>query len=446
MIRLLTTLFAFVALTGAARAQVTDFMLDNGMQVVVIEDHRAPVVTHMVWYRIGAADEPPGKSGVAHYLEHLMFKGTEKFGPGEFNRLIADNGGQDNAFTSQDYTAYFQRIAADRLELVMELEADRMTGLVLDEEDIATERAVILEERAQRTDNNPSALFSEQRGSALFMNHPYGIPVIGWRHEMETLGMADAIGWYRDYYAPNNAVLVVAGDVTPERVRELAQTYYAPIPPSDAIKPRVRPSEPPQLAERRIIQRDARVRQPYVIRAYLAPERNAGDQKTAAALTILAEVLGGSGITSAMGRQLQVEEKIAIASATFYGGLGLDVRTFGVYAVPAPGVDLATVEDGVDRAIARFIEEGPDPAHLERIKTQIRADEIYGLDDQQGRARRYGAALTSGLTVADVEAWPDVLSAVTAQDVVEAAQQVLDKRRSVTGWLMGEEDAAEVVQ
>ena len=445
MIRLFACVFALVALSAAARAQVTDFMLDNGMQVVVIEDHRAPVVTHMVWYKAGAADEPPGVSGIAHYLEHLMFKGTKRFGPGEFNRLIADNGGQDNAFTSQDYTAYFQRIASDRLELVMELEADRMTGLVLDEEDIVTERSVILEERAQRTDNSPGALFSEQRSAALYMNHPYGIPVIGWRHEMETLDMDDAMTWYRTYYAPNNAVLVVAGDVTPDQVRALAEKYYAPIPPSDGITPRARPSEPPQLAERRLVQSDPRVRQPYVIRSYLAPERNAGDQKDAAALTILAEVLGGSGITSAMGKQLQLEEKIAITSAAFYNGMGLDSQTFGVYAVPAPGVDLQTVEDGIDRVIARFIEEGPDPAHLERIKTQIRAGEIYALDDQQSRARRYGAALTSGLTIADVEAWPEVLAAVTAEDIVAAAQTVLDRRRSVTGWLTGE-DTAEASQ
>lgn len=429
---------SFCATSSAIAAPVSSFNLDNGMEVVVIEDHRAPVVTHMVWYRIGAADEPAGKSGIAHFLEHLMFKGTEKFPDNQFNQLIADNGGQDNAFTSQDYTGYFQRIAADRLELVMELEADRMTGLTLTQDVIPPERQVILEERSQRVDNSPGSLFAEQRNAALYMNHPYGIPIIGWRHEMEELTLEDALDWYRAYYAPNNAILIVAGDVTPDQVKTLAQKYYGPIPLSDAIVPRQRTTEPPQLAERRITFSDARVRQPYIIRTYLAPERNAGDQKQAAALTILAEVLGGSGLTSAMGKQLQLEEKIAIASAAFYNGMGLDAQVFGVYAVPAPGVDLKTVEDGIDRVIETFIETGPDPEHLERIKNQIRAAEIFGLDDQQARARQYGAALTSGLTIEDVAAWPEILGEVTALDVVDAARTVLDRRKSVTGWLTGE--------
>ena len=435
-----TVFFAAISLSWSpseARAPVTTFSLDNGMEIVVIEDRRAPVVTHMVWYRAGAADEPPGKSGIAHFLEHLMFKGTKQIEPGEFSRIVAANGGNDNAFTSHDYTAYFQRIIADRLELVMDLESDRMTNLVLTDEHVLPELDVVLEERNQRVENSPGALFSEQRNAALFLNHPYGRPVIGWRHEIEDLDREDALDWYDAHYAPNNAILVVAGDVDPEEVKRLADIHYGPIPPSDTIVARTRPQEPPHTSPRRLDFKDPRVRQPYVIRAYLAPERNAGAQETAAALTILAEMLGGSGITSVMGQKLQIEQELAVATGAFYSGEGLDQRSFGLYVVPRPGISLAEAEDGMDAAIAAFIEEGPDPEHLARIKTQIRAAEIFALDNQEQLARRYGAALTQGLTVEDVEAWPSVLEAVEPDDLIAAAQLVFDKNKSVTGWLQG---------
>ena len=254
-------------LASVARAEpkVSDFRLANGMEVVVIEDHRAPVVTHMVWYRVGAADEPWGRSGIAHFFEHLMFKATGAIDDGAFSKIVAANGGSDNAFTSYDYTAYYQRIAADRLGLVMGMEADRMRNLVLTDAVIATERDVILEERSQRTDNSPQGLFAEQMSAALYLNHPYGVPVIGWRHEIEQLNLADAEVFYARYYAPDNAILVVAGDVTPAAVRALAETHYGSIQPSGP-QPEARPQEPPQLAPRRLEMRDARVRQPFVRR------------------------------------------------------------------------------------------------------------------------------------------------------------------------------------
>jgi zinc protease len=217
-----------LALPAAADEPVTTFTLDNGLNVVVIEDHRAPVVVQMIWYRVGAADEPAGHSGIAHFLEHLMFKGTEKIAPNAFSGIVEAQGGDDNAFTSWDYTAYFQRIAADRLELVMEMEADRMRNLRLTEDDVTTERQVILEERAQRTDSDPGSLLMEQMRAAQFLNTPYGIPVIGWRHEMAELSREDALSYYQRFYAPNNATLVIAGDVTPDKVKALAETYYGP--------------------------------------------------------------------------------------------------------------------------------------------------------------------------------------------------------------------------
>ncbi|QYK42252.1 MAG: insulinase family protein [Paracoccaceae bacterium] len=438
MLHRLTLALTLLATPLAAQG-VTDFMLDNGMQVVVIEDHRAPAVTNMVWYKVGAADEPPGKSGIAHFLEHLMFKGTDTLAPGEFSATVEAQGGDDNAFTSWDYTAYHQRAAADRLPLLLRMEADRMVNINMSEDDVATERQVILEERSQRTDSDPGALFSEQRRAAQYLNHPYGIPIIGWRHEMEGLTRADALEFYRRHYAPNNAVLVVAGDVTPDQVRALAEEHFGPIPPSADLPPRVRPAEPPQIAERRVKMTDARVAQPYVIRTYLAPQRDADSQERAAALTYLAELLGGSGTTSVMARALQFDRQVAVYTSAFYDGQSLDQGTFGVAVVPVPGVGLAEAEAAMDDVIARFIEEGPEPGAFARVKTQMKAAEIYALDNTASRARRYGTALTTGLTVADVQAWPDVLQAVTPEDVMAAAREVFDRRRAVTGWLMREE-------
>ena len=427
----------------AAAETVTTFTLENGLEVVVIEDHRAPVVVQMIWYRAGAADEPPGKSGIAHFLEHLMFKGTDTIPPNAFSAMIEAQGGDDNAFTSWDYTAYFQRIAADRLELVMEMEADRMRNLRMTEEDVATERQVILEERAQRTDSDPGALMNEQMRAAQFLNHHYGIPVIGWRHEMEGLTRKDALAWYVKYYAPNNAILIIAGDATPEQVKELALKYYGPIAPSDGIAPRERPQEPPQLSERRITMADERVSDPYIYRTYLAPERDPGDQKQAAALTILAELLGGDGQTSHLARALQFDSRAAVYTAAYYDGTAIDDTTFGLIVIPAPGVELADAEAALDAALADFIARGPDPAAFERIRTRIRAAEIYARDNIRGLAQAYGEELTVGLTVKDVQDWDDVLSAVTIEEVQEAAARVLDRDRAVTAWLVRPEGPAE---
>ena len=418
--------------------KVTSFALENGLEVVVIEDHRAPVVTQMLWYRAGSADEKPGVSGVAHFLEHLLFKGTNTVAPGEFSSTVARNGGSDNAFTSYDYTAYFQRIAADRLELVMRMEADRMTNLQLDESDIATERDVIIEERNQRVENSPSALFREQKNAMQYLNHRYGVPIIGWRHEMEALDLDAALDFYGEYYAPNNAILIIAGDVVPETARELAETYYGSIPANANLPERIRPQEPPQMAERRITFQDARVSQPYVSRSYLAPERDSGAQDKAAALTLLADILGG-GQTSVLAENLQFESQTAVQVGASYSGSSLDDTTFDLYIVPAAGVTLEQAETAMDDVLTTFLETGVDAAQLERIKMQFRASEIYARDDVGGLANRYGQALTQGLTVADVQAWPDILQATTADQIMQAAREVFDRTQSVTGWLMAPE-------
>ncbi|MGB1234298.1 MAG: M16 family metallopeptidase [Planktomarina sp.] len=435
----LTGLILF-PLSATADDTVTTFDLDNGMKVVVIEDHRSPVVVHMVWYKVGSADEPAGTSGIAHYLEHLMFKATANLESGELSATVAANGGSDNAFTSYDYTAYFQRVAADRLETMMRMEADRMVNLRLVEGDIATERDVVIEERNQRTENSPGALFNEQLRASQFLNHRYGVPIIGWQHEMVDMSLQDAVTFYDAHYAPNNAVLVVAGDVEPDAVKVLAEQYYGVIPINPAIMERDRPQEPKQLSARRLVLNDERVAQPYVTRTYLAPERDPGAQETAAALVYLAELLGGSQATSVLGKALQFDTQQAIYTSAFYSGRSLDDTTFGFVAVPAEGVSLQEIEDAVDVVIADFMQTGVDLAAFDRIKSQVRAGEIYGLDSVQSQARKYGAALTSGLTVQDVQDWPEVLQAVTPEDVMKAAELVFQDNNSVTGWLMGAEE------
>lgn len=435
IIALCSALFMPVfAFSAQASGAVTSFTLQNGMDVVVIEDHRSPAVVHMVWYRTGAADEPLGKSGIAHFLEHLMFKETETRESGEFSRIVEENGGNDNAFTSWDYTAYFQRVAADRLDLMMALEADRMANLRLNPAEVDTERNVILEERAQRTDSNPGALFNEAFRQRAYPNHPYGIPIIGWRAEMEGLTRADALAFYETYYAPNNAILIVAGDVTPDEVRVLAETHYGPLPPAE-LPPRTRAEDTALPQDQRFEFADERVAQPYVMRSYRAPERDHGAQAEAAALSLLAEILGGAPSTSVLGRALQFETQRSVFATAYYSGISLDDTQFTLINMPSAGVSLEEAEADLDRVIADFLENGIDPEQFARIKFLYEASEIYARDNASGRARLYGMALTSGLEVEDVQTWPEVIEATTIEDVMAAAQTLFANAPRVTGYL-----------
>ena len=429
-------------LPAYAAQQITEYHLENGLQIVVIEDHRAPAVSQQLWYRVGSADEPRGKSGIAHFVEHLMFHGTETVGPRVFSNKIRDLGGTENAFTSYDYTSYFQRVAAEHLGVMMELEADRMRNLKLDDQAIETERRIVLEERNQRTDTSPDGLFREQRAAALYLNHPYGVPIIGWRHEIEALSRSDIFEFYRKHYAPNNAVLVVAGDVDPEEVLRLAELHYGPIKASEELSERVRPSEPPHLAPRRLVFRDQRVAQPYMVRSYLAEERNSGDQSTAAALEMFAEVLSGDGINSYLSKKLEVEERVAVHAAAYYSGTSFDPSSFSFVVVPAPNISMEEAEAALDRALEEFVEAGVDIEQLDRLKTASRAALIYEQDKVENLARRYGRALTAGLTVADIALWPDELQTVTPDDIIAAAEELLQLENSVTGWILPEEDPA----
>jgi zinc protease len=427
------------AAPAAAAPSVQQFTLDNGLLVVVVPDHRTPVVTHMLWYRIGAADDPYGKSGIAHFLEHLMFKGTQKHAGGQFSLRIAAVGGQENAFTSYDYTGYFQRVSRENLGPMMEFEADRMTGLVLSEDVIAAERDVILEERNQRIDNEPSARLSEQVQAAQYLNHPYHRPSIGWRHEMETLNREDALVFYRRYYQPDNAVLIVAGDVNVDEVKALAEKTYGKIEKRTPLAPRVRPQEPPQTAERRLTFADLRVTQPSLQRSYLVPSLTTAKEKEGDALEMLSYVLGG-GANSRLYRALVIEKRLATTAGSWYQGTSLDATRFGIYGTPAAGVPLEKLEAAIDVEVGTLLDSGPGEDELERAKSRLIADFVYAQDNQSQLARQYGAALTTGSTVQAVLERPERLRAVTAEQVRDVARRYLDKRHSVTGYLV--KDAA----
>jgi zinc protease len=435
-----SALLAAFVLTGegqnleAAVFNPETFTLDNGMQVVVITNRRAPVVTHHVWYRIGSSDSPLGKSGLPHFHEHLMFKATKEMASGEFSKEVARNGGNDNAFTGPDYTGYFQTIARDRLELVMRMEADRMTNLILDEDEVLRERDVVLEERSMRVDNNPSARLAEQINAAQFLHHPYGVPVIGWRHEIEAYTREDSLEFYKTWYAPNNAVLLVAGDIDAAELKPLAEKYYGVIP-AKAIPDRVRVQEPPQSAAREVTLKDPRVRQPSWSRSYLAPSFASGATEHAYPLIVLSDILGGTS-TSRLYRSLVIEQQIATSAGAYYRGSALDLGSFRLYASPKPGVSLDELEAAVEAELQRLVDEPVTEDDVKRATDRLVAEAVYARDSLSGAVRSFGIALTTGRTVDDVEAWPERIAAVTADAVNAAAAAVLKPERSVTGRLL----------
>jgi zinc protease len=404
--------------------------------VVVIPDHRTPVVTHMIWYKVGSADETPGKSGLAHFLEHLMFKGTSKHPVGEFSQTVLRIGGNENAFTSTDYTGYFQRVPREELGKMMEFEADRMTGLILKDENVLPERDVVLEEFNMRVANNPEARLSEQIMAALYLNHPYGRPVIGWHQEIEKLDREDALAFYKRFYAPNNAILVIAGDVDAGDVRPIAERTFGSIAAQPAIPARrIRPQEPEPAAPRTVTLSDPRVEQPSLRRSYLVPSAATAAAGESPALDVLAQLMGG-GSNSYLYRRLVVERPLAVNASAAYQGTALDATQFTISASPRSGVEFAQIEQMIDDVIADMGQNAARAEDLERVKTQLIAEAIYAQDNQATLARWYGGALSTGLSTEDIRSWPDRIRAVTAEQIREAAQKWFDKKRSVTGYLI----------
>src|SRR5258705_8779680 len=442
--RLAASLFAALVLSASgAFAQTTvtseppaTFTLPNGLQVLVIQDHRTPVVTQMVWYKVGSADETPGKSGLAHFLEHLMFKGTSKHPAGEFSQTVLKVGGNENAFTSSDYTGYFQRVPREQLAKMMAFEADRMTGLILKDENVLPERDVVLEEFNMRVANNPEARLTEQVMAALYLNHPYGRPVIGWRQEIEKLDREDALAFYKRFYAPNNAILVIAGDVEAKDARPLGERRFsdaAAQPPIPAQRPR--PQDPVPAAPRPVTLSDPRVEQSSVRRFYLVPSSNPAAAGESPALDVLAQLMG-NGNNSYLYRALVVDRPLAVSAGAGYQGTSLDATQFMISAAPKPGVEFAQVEQVIDDVISDLGQNTVRAEDLERVKTQLIAEAIYAQDNQATLARWYGGGLTTGLNIDDIRSWPGAPPAATPPQGPDAAQKWLDKKRSVTGYLI----------
>lgn len=425
------------ALAGSpaqAELKVSTFKLANGMQVVVIPDHRVPVVTHMVWYRAGAADDPWGTSGIAHFLEHLMFKSTGKIKSGEFSRIITQLGGRDNAATDHDTTSYYQRVAKEHLRRVMELEADRMVNLKLIEAEVRTERDVILEERRTNVDGNPLSIMSEQMSATLYQNHPYHRPALGWEHEMAKLSLKDAAAFYRRFYAPNNAILVVAGDVTPEEVRPLAEATYGRNKANAAVGRAPRPQAAPNVAVRHVTVVDARAGEPLLLRNYATSGYASARPGEAESLELLSWIMGGDE-TGRLYRRFVAGDLASVAGSNFDGNTYLEGGRLAVVAIPLPNVSTQKVEDELDSLIADIVANGVKPEELDRAKAALEAKRVFDLDNQTTLANLYGRAIALGRSVADIEALPARMQAITADDIMRAAQTYLKAERSVTGIL-----------
>ncbi len=445
-------LFLFIFSVSPAFAQNTvfdakSFTLDNGLQIVVVENNRAPVVTHMLWYKVGAADEPRGKSGIAHFYEHLMFKGHSHpelgtFAPGEFSRIVRALGGNDNAFTSQDYTAYFQSIASEHLEKMMRMEAGRMRGLNIPQSEFDSENKVILEERAQRTDNDPRAQMAEQLNEALYPNHPYSIPVIGWAHEIAALTLEDATAFYDQYYVPNNAILVVSGDVKGEDVLAMAQKTYGLIP-KGSVPVRERTISPPFISETRVTLEHDSIQQPVFQRKYRVPSYRQTPSESLA-LQVLESIMGG-GASSRLYKALVVEQKIATGVSLFYNSAAWNDGSLSVSATPSEGVTLDALELALEEQLRLLIRDGVTEAELTEAKAKLQAEAVYARDSLTGPAMIIGYSMITGSTLQDIETWPAQIEGVSAQNIQAVAATYLNpdapyQYPPVTGVLMPKQE------
>ena len=437
----LWSLLLLLSFPLSAQAKVFNaesFTLDNGLQVIVIPNARAPVVAHMVWYKVGAADEPQGLSGMAHYFEHLMFKGTKTVPPGEFSKTVKKLGGNDNAFTGQDYTAYFQTIAVEHLEKMMKMEADRMVNLSVPAEHFISEKKVVLEERRQRTENDPRGLFAEQMRSALFVNHPYGTPVIGWMNEIEEYEWEDVKTFYDTWYAPNNAIVIISGDVTAKSVKPMAERTYGKLKPKE-LPSRTRAKVPPAIGQTLMTLKHSSINQPVFQNMRLAPSDSQNKQDSLA-LQVLEEILSG-GPTTRLYKKLVVDQKKAISVNFSYNGGALDDGVIWLSGTPAKDVSLEELEKLIQSELQNVIDNGVSDKELKDAIQRLHDAAIYARDSLRGPASIFGYTVTTGGTINDVENWPEEIGAVTAQQVKDVAKKYLDKtdpwhRTPITGHLL----------
>ena len=407
--------------------------LSNGLKVIVKEDHRAPVLVQQIWYHVGSMDEITGTTGIAHVLEHMMFKGTKSVPPGEFSRRIAAAGGRENAFTSYDYTAYFQQLHKDKLELAMKLESDRMHNLVLSDAEFAKEIQVVMEERRMRTDDEPHALLSEQLMAMAYEEHPYQHPIIGWMNDLKTLTAADARNWYQRWYTPNNATLVVAGDVKASEVFALAQRYYGKIP-SRALPLRKNFVEPAQLGSKRFIVK-APAELPLLVMAYQAPTLRDPQKDTIPyALEVLGGVLDGNQ-SARLNKTLVREKQVASDVGAGYDSTARGPSLFTLEGTPSAGVSVAALEAAIREQIAILVRDGISPEELARVKAQVTANEVYKLDSVFYQAMQLGQMESIGLKHQDIPVMLEKIQAVTAQQVQDVARDFLKDDNLIVGVL-----------
>jgi zinc protease len=425
---------SLASLLTVTRRPAETFTLKNGLQVIVLPSRRAPIVTQVLVYKVGSADETYGQTGIAHFLEHMMFKGTATLAPGEFSRIVSRNGGRENAFTDFDITGYHQTIAADRLEMVMRMEADRMANLRIVDKELTPERQVVLEERRMRIDNVPASLLDEAAREPLFGRHkPYAMPVAGYIDDVNKLGSGDLASFYRRWYAPNNAVLIVAGDTTTEAVRKLAEKYYGPVA-SRTVEARKRPSEGGKDLPQRVIRADARVVETRWSRDHLAPSYRVGETTHAYALSVLTRLFGG-GETSRLWRALVVDQKIALSASANYSAAALGLSSFGFDAHPARGATIPQIEGAIGDQMKKLLDGGVTAEEVERAQNRLLAQAIYAEDSLASGPRLYGAVLSTGGSVDDVDDWPRRIAAVTPDDVLAAARHVWREDNAVTSLL-----------
>jgi zinc protease len=423
-------------LTYAFTIPVTEFTLDNGIQVIVIEDHRAPVVMHAIGYRVGGADEEPGKTGLAHFFEHLMFKGTVRYPKAAFSTMMDDNGVEKNAFTTHDLTVYYERGNAKLLEQFVDLDSDRMQNLVLTDEIFETERKVVQEERRQQTESNPMAVASEQVDALLFKLHPYGKPVVGWTKDVAAVTLKDANDFYRQHYMPQNAIVLVVGDVATNDVRKLAERYYGPLKNNAAPKPRKRPDLSLQAFPQRLELQDGRISDPVILRKFIVPARDAVSERESAAFDILAAHLGGSS-QSRLEKELVTGSRQATYAGAYYNSDALTYGTFQIYIVAAPASDTGKIEKDVDAILKSVAEQGMTAAELDSIKERTLSGYIYQLDEPVSFAVMIGFATALGISHENIYGRDKTIADVTLQDVQSAARMLYATRHDVTLVLRG---------
>lgn len=421
LIRWWLVLLAFLP-AAAFAGNIQEMKFPNGFKVVVQEDHRSPVVVSQVWYRAGSVDEFNGTTGVAHVLEHMMFKGTKKVPAGQFSRIVAAAGGKENAFTSRDYTVYFQQLEKSHLELAMKLESDRMVNLNMSDKEFAKEIQVVMEERRWRTDDKPQALVGEQLMTTTLQAHPYGRPVIGWMNDLENMKAQDARDWYKRWYAPNNATLVVVGDVKPQEVFRLAKKYFGPLK-ARKLPERKPQDEPEQKGERRVTVK-APAKLPYIAMAYHAPSLRKADDWEPYALEILAGVLDGNP-ASRLNRELVRRERIAVNVGAGYDAVNRGPALFEFDGTPSESHSVEDLELAIRSQIAQLKEDGITEDELQRVKAQVIAADVYQRDSMFYQAMQIGMLESTGLSWRDLDDFPKRLQAVTAEQVKAVANKYL---------------------